>query len=78
MWPPLCIRESLVILGLLVRPKRRVNLGDGILLHARQDVAVEVERYPDLGMPEPFCGSLHMGARGKHVRGVGVPEVVRP
>ena len=39
----------------------RVNLGD-VLLHPRQDVAVEVEGYPDLGMPEPFAGNLHMDA----------------
>ncbi len=56
----------------------RVNLGDGILLDPRQDVAVEVEGYPDLGMPEPFAGNLHMDARCQHVRGVAVPQIVEP
>ena len=53
-----------------------IHFGDGILLHPRQNVAVQVERYADLGMPEALAGNLHMDARGQHVRGVAVPQIV--
>ena len=44
------------------RSEGSVHLGDGILLHPRHDVAVEVEGDPDLGVPEPFAGDLGMDA----------------
>ena len=45
-------------------------------LHARQYVAVEIERDRDTGMAESFLGDLGMHARGQQLRGVAVPQIV--
>ena len=58
--------------GLTGRSKRGIHLGDGILLHPRHDVAVEVESDADLGMAQAFTGDLGMDARGQQMRRVGV------
>ena len=76
MWPPFAFRQIRVVLGLLMGLERRVHLRDRILLHARQHVAVQVERDADLAVTEPLAGDLHMDARGQHVRGVAVPQIV--
>jgi AAA domain len=46
--------------GLRSRLIRGVHLRYGVLLHSGQDVRIEVERYPDLGMAKPFAGNLRM------------------
>jgi hypothetical protein len=60
------------------RLKRVVNKGDGICLHVRQHVRVEVERNPHLAVPQPLAGDLRMDAgrqqMGSHGR---VSEVVK-
>jgi hypothetical protein len=47
----------------LRRLQRRIELRGRILLHAGQDVAVEVERRPHSRMPQPFAGNLGMDAQ---------------
>lgn len=42
--------------------KGGIYLGDRIFLHARQDVAVEIEGHADLGMPEAFARYLRVNA----------------
>jgi len=39
---------------------------------------VQVERGADLCMPEAFAGDFRMDARREHLRGVGVPQIVKP
>ena len=50
--------------------KSRVDLGSGVLLHSRQDVRVQIERDPDLAVPESLARHLHMYAGAEHVRRV--------
>src|SRR5713226_2818223 len=44
--------------GLYTRSKRDVELCGGVFLHRWRDVAVEVERHADRGVPEPFLCDL--------------------
>jgi len=62
--------------GLLCRPERGVHFRYGVLLHSRKDVRIEVERYPDLGVPQALTGDLRMDAGSQHMGGVGVPQVM--
>ena len=41
----------------------RVNALGSVSLHAGKDVAIQVQRYPDLGMPQPLTRDLGMDAR---------------
>src|ERR1700675_2830983 len=54
-----------------------VNARGCIFLHPRQDVAVEIERDPNLTVAEPLARHLRMYACGKHVGRVGMPKVVK-
>jgi hypothetical protein len=38
---------------------------------------IQVQRYGDLGMAKPLRGHLGVDARGQHVRGVGVAQIVK-
>ena len=63
-------------MGFAGRSKRRIHLGDGILLHPRHHVAIEVQGDADLGMAQPLAGDLGMDARGQQMRCVGVAQIV--
>ena len=54
-----------------------VNARNSVLLHARQDVTVEVERDPNFAVAQPLTRHLRMHTCGQHVRRVGVPKVVK-
>jgi hypothetical protein len=56
---------------------RSTNRG-GIFLHAGDDVAVQVERDPDLAMSEPFAGDLGMYAVGEQMGCMGVANARWP
>ena len=45
-------------------------------LHVRQNVAVTVQRDPDLAMPQAFTGDLRMDAAREHVCSVRVSQIV--
>ena len=62
--------------GLLGRLECGIDFGDRVLLHSGQDVRIEVQRDPDLGVPQPFTGDLRMDAAAQHVRGMGVAQIV--
>src|SRR5260370_27053808 len=53
-----------------------VNARNRVLLHARQDVTVEVERDPNLAVAQSFTRHLRMHTGGQHVRRMRVPKVV--
>ena len=53
-----------------------IDLGNRVLLHSRQDVGIEVQSDPDLGMPQPFTGDLRMDAAAQHVCCMGVAQIV--
>jgi hypothetical protein len=39
----------------------------GVLLHPGNDVAVELQNYPNVAMPQPFAGDLRMHALGEQM-----------
>jgi hypothetical protein len=45
---------------LLCCPYGGIDLGHRVLLHSRQDMAVEIERDPDLAVSQPLAGDLRM------------------
>jgi len=53
-----------------------IDLSDGILLHAGQDVAVKIERHSDLAMAQPLTGDLRMNPAGEQGCRVSVPQVM--
>lgn len=53
-----------------------VNARDGVGLHSRQYVAVQIERDADLAVSQAFAGNLRVHAAGQHMRCVCVPQVV--
>lgn len=53
-----------------------VNARNSVLLHARQDVTVEVERDPNFAVAQPLTRHLRMHTCGQHVRRMRVPKVV--
>src|SRR5260370_32727693 len=53
-----------------------VNARNRVLLHARQDVTVEVERDPNLAVAQSLTRHLRMHPGGQHVRRMRVPKVV--
>jgi hypothetical protein len=57
---------------------RRVNLGRSVLLHAGQDVTVEVEGDPYACMAEALLRHLWMNATREKLRRVRMPQVVKP
>jgi hypothetical protein len=59
-------------------PDRGVNLGRGIVLHAGQDMAVEVERDPNARMAKAFLRHLGVDPIRQKVRRVGVPQIMEP
>jgi len=58
-------------------PDRGVNLGRRVLLHAGQDVAVEIERDPNARMPEALLRDLWVNAAGEQMRRVRVSQIVQ-
>lgn len=68
------LSESLVHRGL----QRRVYSGGRVLLHPRQDVAVEIERDADLAVAQALAGDLGMVAAGKQGSRVAVSKIVEP
>jgi len=60
----------------LGRPECFVNFRRRILLHSRQDMRIQVQCNPDLGMPKPLAGNLGMHAALQHMRCVGVTQIV--
>src|SRR5262249_39657145 len=75
-----CALNVPCFLGRFIRVPRgaecRINLGGGILLHSRQNVAVEVEGDTNLAVPQSFARNLDMRSRGKHVRAVSMPQIM--
>ncbi len=57
--------------------EQRSDLLGGFALHVLDDVAVQVERDADVGVPEPFRHHLRMNAGRKRQRRGRVPEVVQ-
>ena len=41
-------------------------------------MAVEIERYSDLAVPEPFAGDLGVNAVGEQMGGMGMSQIVKP
>ena len=58
------------------RPQRGVDAAGRLLLHARQDVGVDIEGGPDLRMPEPFANDLGVDALFQEQGRVGVPQAM--
>ena len=56
----------------------RIHGRNGILLHPRNDVAVQVQRDPDLAVTQPLAGDLGVDAVGEQVGSVGVPKIMEP
>ena len=57
--------------------KGRVNAQNSILLHARQNMAVEIERDPNLAMAQPLARHFRVHSGRQHGRRVGVPKIVK-
>jgi hypothetical protein len=73
---PFCYPTSSI--SLYRGPDRGVNLGRRVLLHAAQDVAIEVEGDADARMAEPLLRYLRMNAAGEQMRRMRVPQIVEP
>jgi hypothetical protein len=55
-----------------------VNARDRVLLHAGQNIAVEIKGYADARVSEPLGRDLGVDAAGQEMRGVRVPEIMEP
>src|SRR6516164_5259878 len=59
-------------------PHRAVNLGGGIGLQGRSDMAVNVHCDADTRMSEHFTHNLCMGVRAEEMTGEAVAQVMKP
>jgi hypothetical protein len=58
--------------------ERFVNARDGVGLHIRHQVRINVHRYRNAGMTETLLNDLRMYIRSEQVAGVAVPEPMEP